>query len=62
MKIRTRDELEILYQRIYDRANEGMGYQPFGIDWPTLRMIRPLLYAALRSVILQLRAPVEELA
>ncbi len=47
----SKTQLYRLYCRLDSMMREGMGYQPFGYDWPTLRITRPGLYVAMKAVI-----------
>lgn len=51
MKQRTIEQLQVLYQRVYNRMTAAMGYQAFGYDWPTLRIIRPVTYRVLKRIL-----------
>jgi hypothetical protein len=46
----TNTQIDRLWRKVYDRITEGGGYQPFGWDWPTLRITRPGLYRTARAV------------
>ena len=46
----TNTQLERLYNRIYERYTRGNGYQPWGYDWPTLRVLCPHFYAVMRYI------------
>lgn len=51
----TRSQLYRLYCRLDARMRTGQGYQPFGYDWPTLRMNNPGLYVAMKATLAALR-------
>ena len=40
-----------LYNRAYERMARGDGYQPWGFDWPTIRLTKPGWYRALKIII-----------
>jgi hypothetical protein len=42
----------IIWRRIHQDLSGGL---TFGVDWPTLRMVKPAMAAALRAVQMELR-------
>lgn len=40
-----------MYRRIYQRM-AGRDYNPYGIDWPTMRLLHPVQAAILRQCML----------
>jgi hypothetical protein len=45
------DQLIRFHFQVWRRITNGMGYQPYGFDWPTLYAIFPHLTMTLRQII-----------
>ncbi len=50
LKTMNTTQLERLYRKLWERMTRYDGYQPFGYDWPTVRIVYPGFYAALKMV------------
>jgi hypothetical protein len=42
----TKTQLTRFWHKLFDRVTEGYGYQPYGYDWPTMRISHPGLWTA----------------
>lgn len=47
----TQEQIDRLYRKAYERMSRGDGYQPYGYDWPTLRLVKPGWYRTLRLIL-----------
>lgn len=47
----TDEQLKRLYKKVYRKIREGYGYQPFGFDWPTLRINKPGMAKVLKNIL-----------
>ncbi len=52
LKTYTDKQLSRLWDNVYRRMNQGYGgtWPNYGWDWPTLRVVKPGWYAALRAI------------
>lgn len=41
LRILSTQNLARLYNRVWERATRGDGYQPFGYDWSTMCAVHP---------------------
>lgn len=46
----TDGELRRMEKRVYNKMNEGAGYQPYGMDSLTMTIVKPVEYAVLLAV------------
>jgi len=53
----TYDNPERLYRQCYRYLQRTSGAQPFGFDWPTLRLTHPQIARVMRACLQQIGKP-----